>query len=57
MMFGTMKPIFGLSVVGRANSSFKPQTMIVSPCLTILEPSADETDPTEIDTGLVEVRP
>ena len=28
-----------------------PQTIIVSPCLTIADPSEVEIDPTEIDTG------
>ena len=37
--------------MGFANSALMPQTTIVSPCLTIADPSAVEIDPTEIETG------
>ena len=37
--------------MGLASSALIPQTIIVSPCLTIADPSEVEMDPTEIDTG------
>ena len=49
-------PSFGVSVLGFAISALIPQDIIVSPCLTIAEPSAVVTELGEIDTGRKEVK-
>ena len=49
-------PWFGVSVLGFAISALIPQDIIVSPCLTIAEPSAVVIEFGEIDTGRKEVK-